>query len=108
MRLQINDRSGRMTEEERQAAERKILFALSRFATVIERTELTISDLNGPRGGIDLECRCQVFPKRGEPLIVVTRDVAVSPCVGACVKRMGRVVSRWVGRKSDRQTSLPR
>ena len=108
MRLQINDRSGRMSEEDRDEARRKILFALSRFTPVIDRAELTISDLNGPRGGIDVQCQCRVFPKRGEPLIVVNRDAGILPCIGTCAKRIGRAVARWIDRKADRQVSLPK
>jgi len=108
MRLQISDRSGRMTDEDQQAARQKILFELSRFSPVLDRAELTISDLNGPRGGVDVQCRCQVFPRQGEPLVVVNRDAEILPCITACAKRMGRAVARWVERKNDRKLPLSR
>ena len=108
MRLQINDRSGRMTDADREEAQRRVLFALSRFTPVIARTELTISDINGPRDGIDVQCQCRVIPKRGEPLIVVNRDADILQSIGTCAKRMGRTVARWVERKSDHQVASSR
>ena len=103
MQLQINDRSNRMSDQDHKETERKVLFAISRFSPLLDRVELTITDVNGPRGGVDVQCQCRAIPKRGEPLVVVDCDAEVLPSIGACMKRMGRAVARWVERKNDRK-----
>ena len=45
--------------------ERRLRFALGRFATRIDRLSVRLSDVNGPRGGTDKRCRIEValFPR---------------------------------------------
>ena len=54
--------------------ERRLCFALSRFADRISRVTVRITDISGPRGGVDKQCRIAVkFRPGGE---VVIKDTA--------------------------------
>ena len=64
MKLLILDRNGLLSDEGQEYARRRIHFALSRFATKIDRVTAVFSDDNGPRGGIDKVCRITVKLRR--------------------------------------------
>ena len=49
--------------------ERRLRFALSRFGQKIRLAAVQLADLNGPRGGLDKQCRV-----RGHPLSVGEAD----------------------------------
>ncbi len=74
MTVSISDRSGLLNLELRQLAERRLLFALSRFDLRIKQVELVVSDENGPRGGIDKACRVSVSLHRASDVVVSDRD----------------------------------
>jgi len=60
MRIDIRQKSARRdfsTQTLRDLIERQLGFALGRFGGRISRVSLFFEDLNGPRGGMDLECR---------------------------------------------------
>jgi hypothetical protein len=57
--------------ELRDLTERRVRFALRRLGWLVPRAEVQMSDVNGPRGGIDK--RCQVaFSTDGAGSVVVT------------------------------------
>jgi ribosome-associated translation inhibitor RaiA len=43
-------------DELKEFAERRLWFALGRFARRIDRVVVRLSDINGPRGGVDKKC----------------------------------------------------
>jgi putative sigma-54 modulation protein len=47
-------------ERELSQIERSYRFALDRFAHAIREVEVWCSDVNGPRGGVDKQCRVQL------------------------------------------------
>lgn len=48
--------------------------ALGRFGAKIQRVQVTLSDVNGPRGGLDKECRLVIHPRRMPPIVIHDRD----------------------------------
>ena len=57
------------TDELREFVQRKLAFALSRFADRVQSVDVLLDDVNGPRGGIDQRCRLIVGLKRELSLI---------------------------------------
>lgn len=51
-------------------------FVMRRAAPGLPRVNLRLSDVNGPRGGLDKQCRVELFAPRGGHLVVtaVARD----------------------------------
>ncbi|MFK8111900.1 MAG: HPF/RaiA family ribosome-associated protein [Rubripirellula sp.] len=92
----ITDRSGLLTDELRQLAERRLLFALSRFDDRITRVDLVVSDENGPRGGIDKACRITVALNQARDVIVRHKDVDMAKAISRIAERAGRAVSRAI------------
>ena len=96
MTLSITDRSNLLTEELRQLAERRLLFALSRFDSRISQIDLVVSDENGPRGGIDKACRLTISLHRAADVIVRDKSADIASCISRVAARAGRAVSRTV------------
>jgi len=47
-----------------------ILSAVERFRSRIRKINVSIRDINGPRGGEDKQCRCVVHLKRMSPIVI--------------------------------------
>ena len=98
MLISISDRSGDLDEQLKELTERRILFALSRYDSRVERVEVVFEDENGPRGGIDKSCRVAVSMARGADVVVTNRDDQIARCISRAAERAGRAVARTVAR----------
>ena len=54
----------------RQLAEQRLRFALRRLKTRVPRAEVELSDVNGPRGGVDKRCQLALRTDGGGPVVV--------------------------------------
>lgn len=78
--------------------ERRVRFALGRFAGRIDRVAVRLSDVNGPRGGIDKHCRVTVvLSPRGVVRVEGSGDDPFA-LVARVAKRAGQAVRRTFGR----------
>ena len=60
MRLEMRGVNFELADELVDHIERRLRFALGRFAARINRLTVHLTDVNGPRGGIDKRCRIAV------------------------------------------------
>jgi len=75
--------------------ERRLLFAVSRFAPRIERIEAGLIDVNGLRaGGVDKRCRLVANVTGVGRLVVQDDDAEVLPLIDRTAERLGRLVQR--------------
>ena len=77
----------------RDVAESRLRFAIRRLAWLVPRATVRLTDINGPRGGVDK--RCQVELKTADGDVVVTsiaRDWRVT--LEAALVRAARALSR--------------
>jgi len=79
-------------------ARRRLGFALGRFADRITTVWLRLSDLNGPRGGVDKQCRIEVRGVNQWEVVVEDRDCDVYVAIDRAADRVGRAVGRTVER----------
>lgn len=98
MTLQVRDLTGELSDAAIEQAERRLQFALSRFASKISRAELIIDDENGPKGGVDSSCRIQVSLKGLPDVVITDKDANVSACIARVAERAQRSVARAVAR----------
>lgn len=108
MTLSITDRSGLLTQDLRQLAERRLLFALSRFDDRIQHVDLVVNDENGPRGGVDKACRITVKLRRAADVIVRDKDSEMAKCISRAAERVGRTVSRAIEKTQSFDRVRPR
>ena len=101
MQLSIIRRRESLDAATRKFAERRILFALSRFAQRINHVSVVISDINGPRGGVDQSCRTTVKMGRLGAITVTTTDDNIRAAVARAADRVGRAVARTIERRQQ-------
>lgn len=101
MNISTVDRGCCLTPDGSALANRRLLFALSRFDSKIDQVVLTLRDLNGPKGGIDKECSVRLKLYRGEDIVVTDRDESVEACVSRAADRAARTLSRRIERLQD-------
>ena len=78
-------------------AHRRLAFALARFSGRVRALKVRLTDLNGPRGGLDKHCLVAVhlqWPRR----VIVIEDVDADGGVAItrAAERAGRAVSRAI------------
>ncbi len=96
-------------EDQREYVGRKLGMKLGKFASSIERVTVRVTDVNGPRGGIDQRCRVKVVLS-GLPSVVVERrhattEAAVDTALRATEESVRRVVRRRRMKPLRRRTS---
>lgn len=91
----------------REHTERQILFHLSRFGRDIQTVEIRISDVNGPKGGLDKKCR---ITARGPRFGLSTLEELSGDAYQAAdeaIARLARTVGRQIERARNWKTGTP-
>ncbi|MCX7063379.1 MAG: HPF/RaiA family ribosome-associated protein [Proteobacteria bacterium] len=97
-----------LTDALRDHTQRRLGFSLARAADRVRRVKVRLSDVNGPRGGIDKRCRIQVtLNGLGE---VVIEDTEADPflAIGRAAERIGRNILRRLKHRNTHGRSTPR
>ena len=90
-------------DELQEHAQRRLGFALGRFGAAVTGVRVSVSDENGPRGGVDKRCRIEVRgPRR---LAVVVEDSASDEraAIARAAERAGRAFARELERRRARR-----
>ncbi|MCB9850223.1 MAG: HPF/RaiA family ribosome-associated protein [Phycisphaerales bacterium] len=94
MKLIVNNRNERLTDSLRTLVERQAGYALGRFELHIREVTVRLSDLNGPKGGIDKRCKVQVGLRSGGTIVAEVDDTEFEPCIHRVMDRVSRRVRR--------------
>ena len=103
MDIKILSRNVELTDAQSGTLERRVQFALGRFASEVRTVQLTLTDVNGPKGGSDVLCRVKVVLKGSGDVNVSGTDVSVEVVVASVVDRAARTLSRMLDRLRDHQ-----
>ncbi len=103
MDIHILDRNVGVTSGQREHIDRCLQFAFDRFGSHVCTIDISLADVNGPRGGEDVQCRLKVlFHGKGE-LVVEGKGVTVEAVVAETADRAVLAVSRRIDRLRDVQ-----
>jgi ribosome-associated translation inhibitor RaiA len=80
---------------------RRLYFALGRYAPEIDRVTTHLGDINGPRGGVDKQCRIKVMLRGLKSVVSEARADDLKAAVGVAAERVGRGVARALERRRD-------
>ena len=112
MKLQVRTKNFRLHDEVREQLERRIRFALGRFAGRISLVTVGLADLNGPRRGTDKQCRLVVRMIPKGKVTIEERHADIAAVVALAADRAGWSVRRDLRRRHDtrydRRSSAPR
>lgn len=96
-----------LDEDLKEHIERRLRFALGRFADRINQVRVRFADVNGPRGGVDKHCQIAIaLSPRG---VVRVEGSGDDPMALACLvaKRAGRAVRRALSRRRTFAAAAP-
>jgi ribosome-associated translation inhibitor RaiA len=85
----------------REHIERRLTFALSRFGSRITKAVVSLTDTNGPKGGVDKCCRIVLRLRSMGDLVAEVTDTEWPVTVDRATARIGHNVSRGLERKRD-------
>lgn len=92
MRVDIFARNLELQPALRDLVDRRVRFALARFADRLLAVRVRLDDLNGPRGGLDMRCRMTARLRGGGQVDAEVTDLQVEPAICRCVDRLARRV----------------
>ena len=94
MQIQIRKYNLAMSNALREHIERRLNFSLGRFGAWLRTVVVNLHDLNGPKGGIDQECKLTMRTSWKSEIVIEERDSDVFAAVARAADRAGRAVER--------------
>ena len=101
MRIEVRATNIELTTDVRNTAERRASFAFGRIAPLIRSVTIVLTDVNGPRGGLDTCCRVCVKGNDGWSRTVTDIDHDATRAAACAIDRAERAVARHIGRLRD-------
>lgn len=98
MQFEIHGKDIPITEQLRGHIQRRLSFALERFATQIREVRVSVGDLNGPRGGVDKRCRVAIVLIPSKTIVIEKRDSSLYVAVDRVGDRAGTCIGRRLKR----------
>jgi ribosome-associated translation inhibitor RaiA len=100
MQVQI-DCKARLENDVRAGAEARVRFVMRRLAQRIARADVHLSDVNGPRGGIDKRCQVTLKTDRNGVLVIRTLASDWRSALDQALERAVRLLTRVWQRRGD-------
>jgi putative sigma-54 modulation protein len=109
MQFEIRGRDISIIHALRNHIERRLRFALDRFARRVRQVRVKVGDLNGPRGGIDKCCKLAISLDRSSTIVVESHASNVYAAVDRVADKaatcIGRILKRPYGRNPLRRAA---
>jgi putative sigma-54 modulation protein len=99
MQIDIQARNFPLTDALRNHTKRRLGFALSARDDHIQRVIVRLSDINGPRGGVDKCCHIQVAIARLPDVVIEDTEADLYAAIDRAADRAGRTVGRRLMKK---------
>lgn len=92
----------RLDDDDRTYIRRRLGEKLGKYSRRIERVTVRMRDINGPRGGVDIQCRIKIVVS-GLPSIVVEHEAArLRPALTRALAGAERAMRRTMQRRRTR------
>ncbi len=101
MNLQIQAQDFTLTDGLRQHVATRLDYALNHGRDIVTRIVVRLSDVNGPRGGVDKRCGIEVRLKGAPTLIVEDTQADLYVAIDRAAERIGRTLDRRLARQRD-------
>jgi len=99
MQIDIQARRFTLTDALRSHAERRLRLALTCCDDHIQRVVMRLSDINGPRGGVDKHCHLQVVLAGLPAVVIEDTEADMYVAINRATDRAGRTLIRKVNRQ---------
>ena len=108
MQIEIQARDFNLTHSLRDHIQRRLGFALSARYHHIQRILVRLSDINGPRGGIDKCCQIQMVLPQQADLVIEDTETDMYVAIDRAADRASRTLGRRLTRQRDNSRAFGR
>jgi ribosome-associated translation inhibitor RaiA len=108
MIIDIKARNVSLTHALRGYVLKRIKSSLTGNNDHIQRIVVRLSDINGPKGGIDKRCHIQVVIPHRPDVVIDNVESSLFAAVDIAANRAGRTVSRCVAKLRKHNRTMPR
>ncbi len=98
MKIKIQSRDFELTDALHQSISDKLQLILNRYGHRIRKTEVTLSDVNGPKGGVDKRCIMKFRINHLKTIVVQDTTADMYESINNCASRVRRTLERQFGR----------
>lgn len=96
-----------LSQEQRARIRERLGAKLDKYANAIERISIRVSDVNGPRGGIDKECRIKVVLSGMPSVVFESHAVSLDDAVNGALTGTEHAVRRSVETRRSKSLRTP-
>ncbi len=101
MNLQIQAQDFILTDGLRRHVATRLEYALNHGRDIVTRIVVRLSDINGPRGGVDKCCGIEVRLKGASALVVEDTQTDLYVAINRASERIGRTFDRRLARQRE-------
>lgn len=105
MKLNIHARKVQLSESARKYIEQRASFAFSRTRHVINSLSVTVTDINGPRGGKDKQCKIMIRADALPDIVVTEKQSSLGASINRALSRASQNLQQRLKRKHTSQGS---
>ncbi len=100
MKVLISDQQKLLSSVAIEDTESRLAAAFSKYGFRIKRIEVSVSDGNGSRGGVDKMCRIVARLKQTRDVTVTATNESLTKSIQQAIKRAERSVARQIQKKT--------
>jgi putative sigma-54 modulation protein len=101
MNIQIHAQDFSLTEGLREHVARRLAYALNHGIDSVSRIVVRLSDVNGPRGGVDKRCGIEIRLKGSTAVAIEDTEVDLYVAIDRAAERAGRTLDRRLARRRE-------
>lgn len=105
MQIEIQARDFSLTPALRGHIERRLGFAFSSRFEHIQRIQVRVMDINGPRGGNDKCCQIQIMLAGYADVIIEDTEADLYLAISRAAERASRIVTRRLAKQRGKERS---
>ena len=99
MKLDIRTRHLVLSPQARDEVRHRIAIAFARISPWIRTVDITITDINGPKGGADKQCRIRIRGRSIPSVVVEHVGTETLATIAIAAERAEHVIVRKLGRR---------
>lgn len=102
MQITTTARDTELTTSLRDYIENRLAFALSRFQNRVRGVVIVLSDVNGPKNGIDKRCLLKIRPRGLSEFTIEETESDFQSALNRAADRARRTLARRLQRRGER------
>ena len=104
MQIQIHANDFALTEGLRDHVAKRLAYAMNHGRDIVSRIVVRLSDVNGPRGGVDKRCGIEVRLKGASTIAIDDTEADLYVAIDRAAERTGRTLDRRIARRHQLAT----